>query len=387
MLIFIHHSKYIQGTTSNVSSKSEMNSDLLHTELAKRTMDGDLFFSPPDSDRIVCVACAHRCKIKSGKAGICRVRFNDHGILKVPGNYVSSLHADPIEKKPFYHAYPKTLAMSFGMLGCDLHCGYCQNWITSQVLKDNKAGVPPQHIAPSDIVDQAMYVGARSIISTYNEPLITAEWAMQIFELAKQDGFATGFVSNGNATPEVLDYIRPYTDLYKIDLKTFSDRQYRQLGARLEKILTGIRQVYKRGYWMEIVTLLVPGFNDSTTEIRDIAGFIAGINPNIPWHVTAFHPDYKMTDARRTSRNDLIRAVTIGYEMGLNYVYAGNLPGRVGKWEDTRCHNCTETLVHRNGYHILDYRIDDDGRCPACRTEIPGKWETPSPKERLFYTL
>jgi len=181
------------------------------------------------------------------------------------------------------------------------------------------------------------------------------------------------YVSNGNATPEVLDYIRPWVDLYKIDLKGFSDKGYRKLGGLLENVLATIKMVQERGFWLEIVTLLVPGFNDSVDEMRAAADFIAGVSPDIPWHVTAFHQDYKMTGPDNTSIETLVRAAEIGYEAGLNFVYAGNLPGRVGKYENTFCPGCKKAVVERHGFRVLKNRIKD-GACPYCGREIPGRW-------------
>jgi pyruvate formate lyase activating enzyme len=195
-----------------------------------------------------------------------------------------------------------------------------------------------------------------------------------VFKEARAAGLVTGFVSNGNGTPQVLDYLRPWIDLYKIDLKSFDDRQYRKLGGRLQPILDTIRWLYQSGIWIEIVTLLIPGFNDSPDELRRLAEFVAGVSPDIPWHVTAFHQDYKMTDPRDTSAEDLLRAAAIGRESGLRYIYAGNLPGCVGDLENTRCHACGGLLIGRFGYRITDYRLTPEGRCSSCGVSIPGRW-------------
>jgi pyruvate formate lyase activating enzyme len=288
------------------------------------------------------------------------------------------MQCDPIEKKPFFHAHPGALAYSFGMLGCDLHCGYCQNWVTSQALRDPNAVSPPLDSSPEFLVRDALDQGARVLVSTYNEPLITSEWAVAVFKEARAAGLLTGFVSNGNATPQVLDYLRPHLDLYKVDLKSFDDRHYHELGGRVAPILDSIRRIHQMGLWLEIVTLLIPNFNDSPDELRRLTEFLAGISPDIPWHVTAFHLDYKMQDEgqRDTTVEDLLRAAEIGREAGLRYIYAGNLPGMVGPWEDTRCPQCSETLIRRYGYHIEDYRLTPEGRCPACACQIPGRWPT-----------
>ncbi|HEX8776242.1 MAG TPA: AmmeMemoRadiSam system radical SAM enzyme [Pyrinomonadaceae bacterium] len=321
-----------------------------------------------------CYACGHRCLIKEGKRGICKVRYNEGGHLMVPSNYVAALACDPTEKKPFFHALPGSDTLTFGMLGCDLHCAYCQNFLTSQTLRDDAAGVAPKAVTAERLVALARSYGARMVGTSYNEPLITAEWAVEVFKLAKPAGFKTAFISNGNATPQVLDYIRPWTDCYKIDLKSMDDRNYRQLGGVVDNILDTVRMVHERGFWEEIVTLIVPGFNDSEDELRRAADFIAAVSVDIPWHVTAFHQDYKMTENANTTAEQLIRACEIGREAGLRYVYAGNLPGRVGRWENTYCPSCDELLIERYGYIIRQMKVMSAGRCPQCATLIPGVW-------------
>jgi len=328
--------------------------------------------------RVRCFSCGHCCPIPDGQAGVCKVRYNRAGTLYVPWGYTAGMQCDPIEKKPFFHAHPGALAYSFGMLGCDLHCGYCQNWVTSQALRDPNAISPPLDVSPQDLVRDALHQGARVLVSTYNEPLITSEWAVAVFKEAKAAGLLTGFVSNGNGTPQVLEYLRPWLDLYKIDLKSFDDRHYHELGGRIGPILETIRRVHDMGLWLEIVTLLIPGFNDSQDEIRRLTEFLAGISLDIPWHVTAFHTDYKMQgDGQRdTTVADLLQAVEIGRKAGLRYIYAGNLPGMVGEWEDTRCPNCSEPLIRRYGYLIESYNLTPDGRCPHCSSPLPGRWSS-----------
>jgi pyruvate formate lyase activating enzyme len=321
-----------------------------------------------------CYACGHRCLIGDGKRGICKVRFNERGRLLVPSNYVAALACDPTEKKPFFHALPGSDTLTFGMLGCDLHCGYCQNWLTSQALRDDAAGTRPQVVSSDRLIAMAKAYGASMVGSSYNEPLITAEWAVEVFRKAKAEGFKTAFISNGNATPQVLDYLRPWTDCYKIDLKSMSGRNYRQLGGVVENILETVRMVHERGFWEEIVTLVIPGFNDSEDELRRAADFIASVSPDIPWHVTAFHQDYNMTENANTTAEQLIRACETGRAAGLRYVYAGNLPGRVGRWENTHCPGCDGLLVERHGYLIRRMRVTPEGACPDCATRIPGVW-------------
>ena len=347
----------------------------LHDVLAARTTDAapELVESLP-RNRLRCHACGHRCPIPDGASGVCKVRFNDGGRLRVPFGYVGGVQCDPIEKKPFFHAYPGALAYSIGMLGCDLHCSYCQNWVTSQALRDPLAVAPPQDAAPASLADHAVALGARVVVSTYNEPLITVEWAVEVFKEARRRGLSTGFVSNGNGTDRVLDYLRPHIDLYKVDLKSLSDRRYRELGGRLQPILDTIAWLHRAGVWVEIVTLLIPGFNDSDEELRGLTRFLASVSPDIPWHVTAFHADYKMVDVASTTAPMLARAARIGHDAGLRYVYAGNLPGRVGDLEHTRCHRCQELLVSRRGYLIQKYALTPEGACPTCSAPIPGRW-------------
>jgi len=349
----------------------------LRDVLNERVREADsALYEKLENNRVRCFSCGHQCPIPEGQPGVCKVRFNRGGALYVPWGYTAGMQCDPIEKKPFFHAHPGALAYSFGMLGCDLHCGYCQNWVTSQALRDPKAVSLPLEASPEALVRDALDQGARVLVSTYNEPLITSEWAVAVFQEARAEGLLTGFVSNGNGTPQVLGYLRPWLDLYKVDLKSFDDRHYHELGGRIGPILDSIRRIHSMGLWLEIVTLLIPGFNDSADELRRLTDFIAGVSPDIPWHVTAFHGDYKMQgDGQRdTTPEDLLQAAEIGQEAGLRYVYAGNLPGRVGPREDTRCPHCSETLIKRYGYFIQDYRLTSDGRCPRCATQIPGRW-------------
>jgi pyruvate formate lyase activating enzyme len=267
------------------------------------------------------------------------------------------------------------------MLGCDLHCGYCQNWVTSQVLRDPNAVAGLKHTQPDQLVQDALRLQARVLVSTYNEPLITSEWAVAVFKEAKSAGLATGFVSNGNATPQVLEFLRPWVDLYKVDLKSFDDKHYRQLGGRLEPILDSVKRLHAMQFWVEIVTLLIPGFNDSRDELRRLTAFVADVSPDIPWHVTAFHGDYKMTDPANTTAEMIIEAAAIGRESGLRHVYAGNLPGQVGDLEHTFCAGCGQTLVERHGFYVRKYRITDNGRCPSCAACVPGRWDVGGPRK------
>jgi len=340
------------------------------------TVPGDFAESLPGR-AVRCYACGHRCLIKPGRRGICKVRFNREGKLHVPYGYVGALQCDPIEKKPFFHLLPGSDALSFGMLGCDFHCSYCQNWVSSQTLRDPASSVSANYIkriTPAELVQHGQKMKAKVVASTYNEPLITSEWAFAIFQEAHKVGMVGAYVSNGNATLEVLQALRPTMKGFKIDLKTMQDKQYRKLGGVLQNILDSIKMAYEMDYWVEVVTLVVPGFNDSNEELMDAARFLVSISPDIPWHVTAFHKNYRMTDPPNTSVDTLIRAAEIGQEAGLRYVYAGNLPGRVDPYEHTFCPTCGEVLIERMGYVILGYNLSGDGACPTCGTSIAGVW-------------
>jgi len=536
-----------------------------------------------DDGRIQCLACGHRCRIAEGNCGVCRVRFVAGGRLHRPHGYVGALACEPIEKKPFFHAFPGRDALTFGMLGCDLRCSYCfpgdtmvvtdrgpmtlgdafaaggrvertddaeiaypdglraiarsgkprrirkvfkhpysgplvvispyylpglrctpehriyatlgretppepiearfltkrhylavprrfelssagtvdvgaapgksasyirhvrsrlarglagagrascavldagtvleteanylipirgiraepysgdvynmevedehnylaefllvsncQNWETSQVLRDDDAVSPPRPASARDLVLAAKRLGAPVIASSYNEPLITADWAVEVFGEARAAGLACAFISNGNGTPEVIEYLRPHVSLYKVDLKGFTDRAYRDLGGKLSNVLETIRSLKRLGFWLEIVTLLVPGWNDDPGELRAMAAFLAEVGTDVPWHVTAFHPDYKMTDRDRTPARTLIEAYDIGREAGLQFVYPGNAPGLVGDRENTCCPRCSALLIRRRGFLVLENRMQGGG-CPSCGAPVPGVWETSPP--------
>ncbi len=336
-----------------------------------------------DNNALRCFACGHRCLIREGKRGVCQVRFNEGGELRMPWGYVAALQVDPIEKKPLYHFLSGENALSFGMLGCDLHCDYCQNWFTSQAMRDPKsegAGQIIREVSAENLVALANETGAKIIASTYNEPLITTEWAVEIFKKAKEEGLKTAFISNGHATPEALDYLNPYLDAYKIDLKSMQDKNYRKLGGVLQNVTDSIQRVHKLGIWLEVVTLVVPDFNDSNAELWDMARFLAEISPDIPWHVTAFHRDYKRLSGENTSLETLLRAADIGREAGLRYVYTGNVHGLAEEYESTHCPSCNQALISRHGFVIDDYQLTSDGKCPHCNTMIAGVW-TSTPQD------
>jgi len=324
-----------------------------------------------------CQVCAHRCLIRPGKRGICGVRYNEAGKLKVPWGYVAGAQIDPIEKKPFNHFLPGSQVLTFGMLGCNLHCSFCQNWTTSQALRDPQAGRSIQQIteiSPEELVAVAVKHGATALASSYNEPLISSEWAIDVFKEAKKFNLKTAFVSNGYATPEVLHTLSPWLEGYKIDLKSMQKNRYREMGGVLNHVLDSIHLACELGLWVEVVTLIIPGFNDSTDELWELSRFLVSVSADIPWHVTAYHPDYLMHSAGPTPAAVLQQAAEIGEEAGLHYVYAGNLPGRVGSLEDTLCPQCQKVLIRRRGFWVLENQITAAGTCPDCGQKIPGIW-------------
>src|SRR5262245_20548919 len=355
----------------------------LKTLLIEHTAPADPELIRVEGDGIRCFACGHRCMVRDGRDGVCRVRFNEGGVLKVPFGYIAALQIDPIEKKPFYHAYPGRDALSFGMLGCDYHCGYCQNWVTSQALRDDQAVSLPKFCSPDQLAELAVEHEVPVIVSTYNEPLITSEWAVAVFKEARKRRITCGYVSNGNGTIEVLRFLRPHVDLYKVDLKGFDDKHYRELGGVLGNVLATIENLIEMKFWVEVVTLVVPGFNDSDKELTDIANFLAGISKDIPWHVTAFHPDYKMTDPERTPTATLLRAYEIGKAAGLRYVYPGNVHGQVDNLESTHCPSCDGVVIHRVGFYVRKNRMKTPGECPDCGAAIPGVWDAKMPEQSV----
>ncbi|NOY79387.1 MAG: AmmeMemoRadiSam system radical SAM enzyme [Kiritimatiellaeota bacterium] len=325
---------------------------------------------------VECLACAFHCRIPPGGRGVCRLRFNRSGKLFVPRGYVAGVACDPIEKKPFYHFLPGRDALSYGMLGCNFQCPFCQNWMSSQAVRDSAATAIPEPCTAEQLVALAQRRGAPVISSTYNEPLITSEWSREVFQLAKERGLLTCYVSNGFAGPEVLEYLDPVLDAMNVDLKCFTEAGYRRLGGRLGPVLETIRELHRRGKWVEVITLLVPGFTDGPAEVRAIAEFIVSVSPDIPWHVTAYHADYKMSSGPgRTPRSTLSTAVRIGREAGLRYVYGGNVPG-LGNAENTLCPGCGALLLERRGFYLIQNRLRG-GLCSECGAVIPGVWDKP----------
>ncbi len=320
--------------------------------------------------KVLCFLCSHRCEIADSKFGICRVRQNREGKLytHVYGEVIAA-HVDPIEKKPLYHFLPGTTSFSIATIGCNFRCPFCQNWQISQASKRKKGGLQGQKLLPEDVVQAAKNYGCRSISYTYTEPTIFFEYAYDTAKLAKKEGLANIFVTNGFMTPEALETIDPYLDACNVDLKSFREEFYKKIcKAHLQPVLDSIRLMKKLDIWVEVTTLVVPGENDGEEELRSIARFIAETDPDIPWHISRFYPNYKYTDTRATPIETLRKAYSIGKKEGLRYIYVGNV---LGESEDTLCSSCGKTLIRRSGFSISDYKVKDSA-CAFCGTHVAG---------------
>jgi pyruvate formate lyase activating enzyme len=348
-----------------------------------------ILYKKLDNDKVQCTACKQGCVISPDNTGICGVRQNKNGklFLMVYGKAIS-FNTDPVEKKPLYHFMPGSDIFSLGTVGCNFACDFCQNWDISQITKDLKKKLMAEkkseqlglevsklgyELLPEKIVEICTEKNIPGIAYTYNEPTIFIEYAYDTAKLASKKGIKNIFVTNGYETEEALKLIKPYLDAMNIDLKSFNDEFYKKIcKARLQPVLDTIKLAHKLGIWIEITTLTIPGKNDSDEELKKIAGFIAGIDKNIPWHVTAFHPDYKMTDIPSTSLNTLHKAYSIGKKAGLNYVYVGNILD--DKHSGTYCPNCNALLIKRSGYFTSVMNMDN-GKCKKCNEKIAGVWK------------
>jgi pyruvate formate lyase activating enzyme len=331
-----------------------------------------LFYEKLDEKKVRCFLCAHHCHIKDGKRGICYVRKNIDGTLySLVYGKVISMNVDPIEKKPLFHFLPASTSFSIASVGCNFRCEHCQNFEISQYPKEHE-DIPGHSVTPEDIVEAAARNGCESISYTYTEPTIFFEFAYDCAKLARQKGIKNVFVSNGYTTPEATKVIAPYLDGNNIDLKGDDDFYKKVCGARLDPVKETIRLMKELGVWVEVTTLIIPDYNDSEEDLRDIAGFISSVDPAIPWHVTQFYPTYKLMDKPRTPVKTLRRASEIGFGAGLKYVYEGNVPGEGG--ENTYCPHCRDLLIKRFGFHIGEIRMRDE-KCPKCGTAIEGIWK------------
>ncbi len=331
-----------------------------------------LLYNKLEDGKVRCSLCAHRCLIPEGKRGLCGVRENRGGVLfsLVYGKAIAT-HVDPIEKKPLFNFLPGSLAFSVATAGCNMSCRHCQNADISQSPRET-GQIVGRDIPPEALVDEALRQGCRSIAYTYTEPTIFFEYALDTARLAAKKGIKNIFVTNGYMTAEALKTIAPVLDAANVDLKSFSDDFYREIcGARLQPVLDTIKRMHEGGVWVEVTTLVIPGHNDSDAELRSIAGYLSGLSPDIPWHVSAFYPTYQLTAAPPTPVATLQRARTIGREAGIRYVYTGNIPGDDG--ENTYCPHCGKKIVERTGYRVEAVNIRD-GKCSFCAAPVSGVW-------------
>ncbi|MFU8857869.1 MAG: AmmeMemoRadiSam system radical SAM enzyme [Deferrisomatales bacterium] len=330
-----------------------------------------ILWEPLEDKAVHCGLCAHSCRIPEGATGLCGVRQNRGGTLRtlVYGRLVSS-NVDPIEKKPFFHVRPGSLSYSIATAGCNFRCSHCQNYEISQVQRE-KDSLPGRFTPPQAVVTAARESGCASIAYTYTEPTIFFEYALDCMRLARREGLLNVFVTNGYESPACVETAAPYLDGANVDLKAMTDEFYRKVcGARLEPVLRTIRDLWGRGVWVEVTTLVIPHHNDRPEELREIARFLLSVSPDLPWHVTGFYPTYRLTSEPPTPASSLDTARRIGLEEGLRYVYSGNRPGRGG--EDTLCPSCRRPVVRRLGFAVLDNALGPGGRCPGCNRAIAG---------------
>jgi pyruvate formate lyase activating enzyme len=328
-----------------------------------------------EDNKVKCNLCGHRCLIKDGRRGICGVRENRGGVLEtmVFGNLIAR-HIDPIEKKPLFHFLPGTLSYSIATVGCNFRCRFCQNADIAQMPADHSGMIMGDPYEPSNVVEAALERGCRSISYTYTEPTVFFEFAYETAKRASDQGLRNVFVTNGYMTAEALEMIHPYLDAANVDLKAFTDRYYKeQCGARLKHVQATLKLMKSLGVFVEVTTLIVPGLNDNPGELKELAAFIAQeLGADTPWHISRFHPTYKLTDRPPTSVKTLMTARKIGLKAGLRYVYTGNVPGNAA--ENTFCYSCGETVIERVGFQVGRLKIMN-GRCAGCNAEIDGVWE------------
>ena len=330
-----------------------------------------LLWEALEGEVVRCGLCAHGCRIPAGATGLCGVRENRGGTLwtLVYGKLVAR-NVDPIEKKPLYHVRPGSLSYSIATAGCNFRCAHCQNYEISQVQRD--AGrIPGRYAAPDAVVAAALEAGCGSIAYTYTEPTIYFEYALDCMRLARRSGLVNVFVTNGYESPGCVEAAAPYLDAANVDLKAMTDEFYRTVcGARLGPVLGTIRELWRRGVWVEVTTLVIPHRNDGAQELREIARFLASVSPDLPWHVTGFYPTYRLTGEPPTPAAALEAARRIGFAEGLRYVYSGNRPGRGG--EETRCPGCGRTVIGRLGFAVTGVELTPEGRCTGCGQTIAG---------------
>ncbi|MBN1249240.1 MAG: AmmeMemoRadiSam system radical SAM enzyme [Anaerolineae bacterium] len=321
-------------------------------------------------DRVRCHLCAHHCVIQPDGRGICQVRENREGTLyTLVYERLIAQHVDPVEKKPLFHVFPGSRAYSVATAGCNFRCDWCQNYDISQMPRDHHR-IMGQAVSPREIVDAAKAARCQSVAYTYTEPTIFFEYAYDIAQLAEEAGLLNVFVTNGYMSEAMLEVAHPYLDAANVDLKAFRDETYRQyVGARLQPVLDSLKQMKSLGIWVEVTTLLIPTLNDDPGELKEAAEFIAEeLGVETPWHLSRFYPTYKLQDVPPTPESTVTRAVEIGKEAGLRYVYGGN----TRQSQNTTCHSCGELLIRRSGYTIGKNVVTPDGCCPTCKTPVAG---------------
>jgi pyruvate formate lyase activating enzyme len=341
-------------------------------QLPDYTAEGELNHAA-GAGRLRCVACAHRCVIADGMSGSCGVRFNHGGTLRVPFGYVSRRYVRPVETNTIFHVLPGARALTFGMYGCDLRCPYCHNHRISQAVRDGDSAEVPTSVGADELVAEALAAGCRVVCAAYNEPMISAEWTREVFRVARRHGLRTAVVSDGNSTPEALRYLREDTDVFRIDLKASSEAAYKTLGGRLQPVLDSIALARELGYWVEVVTLVVPGLNQEQDAIARLGAQLREISPNIPWHLNGFVPRYRFAQVEPASSLFLTLAAGAAYVAGTRFVYVGNLPS-CAELAHTRCPSCHTVLVRRSDYATTAVTLTE-GACSACSAPLPGMWQ------------
>ncbi|CAN2041398.1 pyruvate formate lyase activating enzyme [Candidatus Magnetomoraceae bacterium gMMP-15] len=324
-----------------------------------------LLYESLDKKKVKCNLCNHRCVIKNGKRGICMVRENQDGVLQslVYGKLIAQ-HIDPIEKKPLFHFMPGTQSYSVASVGCNFKCRFCQNADIAQMPADKKM-IVGDLASPEDVVNAAEKSGCKSIAYTYTEPTVYFEFALDTAKLAHQKGIKNVFVTNGYMSPEAIETISPWLDAANVDLKSFSNDFYKKIcGAKLKPVLNTLKLMKSLGIFVEVTTLLITGLNDDPKELTELVDFIVkSLGPETPWHVSRFHPCYRLTDRPATSVESLKMARQIGMERGLQHVFVGNVPG--DNSESTFCYSCGKLLIDRWGFFVKKNLIKD-GKCPDC---------------------
>ena len=331
-----------------------------------------MFYQKLDQNQLVCNLCPHQCTLSDGKIGICGVRQNQSGVLySLVYEKAIATHVDPIEKKPLFHVYPGTDSFSIATVGCNFKCEFCQNHDISQIPREVKGYLPGDIISAEKVVQYAKRYDCKTIACTYTEPTIYYEYAFDIAVKAKEYDVDTVFVTNGYTNEEPIRQIAPYLTAANVDLKGWDEKFYqRMVGGKLEYVLATLRLLKKLGIWLEVTTLVVPGYVDDEVTLRQIALFIKNeLGAETPWHISRFYPQYHCIDHSPTSVSILRRAREIGLEVGLRYVYSGNVPGDVG--EKTFCYSCGELLIDRYGFEVMSNKITNEC-CPFCGVKIDG---------------